>query len=89
MIWRVAKGSICLELGGATRIRQSGFASSELTRGPDGNAALADLEHLGIIKEVTGRRRGRVFSDSRYLAILGEGNAPLPATDSSFGSADT
>jgi Fic family protein len=28
---------------------------------PTVNAALADLECLGIIDEVTGRKRGRVF----------------------------
>lgn len=47
---------------------------------PTVNAALADLEHLGIVDEVTGRKRGRVFSYRRYLAILSEGTDPLPAT---------
>lgn len=47
---------------------------------PTVNAALADLERLGVLDEVTGRKRGRVFSYRRYLAILGEGTAPLPAT---------
>lgn len=46
---------------------------------PTINAALADLEQLEIIDEVTGRRRGRVFSYKRYLAILSEGTDPLPA----------
>ncbi|WP_119944944.1 Fic family protein [Neorhizobium sp. NCHU2750] len=45
---------------------------------PTVNAALADLERLGIIDEVTGRKRGRVFSYRRYLAILSEGTDPLP-----------
>jgi Fic family protein len=45
---------------------------------PTVNAALADLERLGIVEEVTGRKRGRVFSYRRYLAILGEGTDPLP-----------
>ncbi|GGG17861.1 cell division protein Fic [Rhizobium wenxiniae] len=45
---------------------------------PTVNAALADLERLGIVDEVTGRKRGRVFSYQRYLAILGEGTDPLP-----------
>lgn len=43
------------------------------------NAALADLDRLGIVDEVTGRRRGRVFGYRRYLAILSEGTDPLPA----------
>ncbi|KQV81849.1 Fic family protein [Rhizobium sp. Root1220] len=45
---------------------------------PTVNAALADLERLGIVDEVTGRKRGRVFSYRRYLAILSEGTDPLP-----------
>jgi hypothetical protein len=40
---------------------------------------IADLERLGIVDEVTGRKRGRVFSYRRYLAILSEGTDPLPA----------
>ncbi|MBP1807447.1 Fic family protein [Rubellimicrobium aerolatum] len=47
---------------------------------PTVNAALADLERLGIVEEVTGRRRGRVFGYRRYLAILSEGTDPLPAS---------
>ncbi|MCV0394552.1 MAG: Fic family protein [Rhizobiaceae bacterium] len=46
---------------------------------PTVNAALADLERLGIVEEVTGRKRGRVFGYRRYLAILCEGTEPLPA----------
>lgn len=45
---------------------------------PTVNAALADLERLGIVDEVTGRRRGRVFGYRRYLAILSEGTDPIP-----------
>ncbi|MBY5666181.1 Fic family protein [Rhizobium leguminosarum] len=46
---------------------------------PTVNAALTDLERFGIVEEVTGRKRGRVFSYRRYLAILSEGTDPLPA----------
>jgi len=46
---------------------------------PTINAALADLQRLGVVEEVTGRRRGRVFGYRRYLAILSEGTDPLPA----------
>lgn len=46
---------------------------------PTANAVLADLERLGVVEEVTGRRRGRVFSYRRYLAILSEGTEPLPS----------
>jgi Fic family protein len=45
---------------------------------PTVNAALADLVRSGIVEEITGRRRGRVFSYRRYLEILSEGTAPLP-----------
>jgi Fic family protein len=45
---------------------------------PTVNATLADLERLGIVEEVTGRRRGRVFGYRRYLAILNEGTDSLP-----------
>ena len=47
---------------------------------PTVNAALIDLERFGVVEEVTGRKRGRVFSYRRYLAILHEGTDPLPAT---------
>lgn len=43
---------------------------------PTVNAALADLERLGIVEEVTGKRRGRVFAYKGYLAILSEGTEP-------------
>ena len=46
---------------------------------PTVNAVLADLERLHIVAEVTGRRRGRVFGYTRYLAILNEGTDPLLA----------
>lgn len=54
-------------------VRQTGLSA------PTVNAALADLEKMGIIDEITGRKRGRVFSYRRYLAILSEGTDPLPA----------
>lgn len=44
---------------------------------PTVNAALADLERMGIVTETTGRRRGRIFSYATYLAILNEGTTPL------------
>jgi Fic family protein len=47
---------------------------------PTVNAALTELEQFGVVQEVTGRKRGRVFSYRRYLAILNEGADPLPRT---------
>ena len=45
---------------------------------PTVNAALVELRRLGIVEEVTSRRRGRVFAYRRYLDILSEGTEPLP-----------
>jgi Fic family protein len=47
---------------------------------PTVNAVLADLQRIGVLDEITGRKRGRVFGYRRYLAILSEGTEPLPAT---------
>jgi Fic family protein len=44
---------------------------------PTVNAALAELERLGIVEEVTKRKRGRVFAYRRYLDILNEGTDPI------------
>jgi len=51
-------------------------ASTGLTA-PTINAALGDLQRLGIVEEVTGRRRDRVFSYRAYLDILNEGTDPI------------
>ncbi len=45
---------------------------------PTANAALLELERLGIAQEVTGRRRGKVYGYGAYLDILNEGTDPLP-----------
>ena len=37
------------------------------------NKSLAQLERLGIVEELTGKLRGRVFSYAEYVAILNEG----------------
>ncbi len=55
-------------------VRQTGLSA------PTVNAALVDLVRCGIIEEITGRKRGRVFSYRRYLAILSEGTDPLPVS---------
>ena len=39
--------------------------------------ALANLQELDIVKEVTGRRRGRLFAYSRYMDILNRGTETL------------
>lgn len=40
---------------------------------PAVNSTLAALEKLGIAREITGRRRNRLFAYDQYLRILGEG----------------
>jgi len=44
---------------------------------PTVTVAFDHLVRLGIAKEVTGKRRARVFGYSRYLKILSEGTEPL------------
>ena len=44
---------------------------------PTVNSALAELQRLSIIKEVTGKRRNRVYAYSAYLSILAEGAEPI------------
>jgi Fic family protein len=39
---------------------------------PTVNRALAELQRLGIVEEVTGRKRGRVYCYRAYMEILGE-----------------
>ena len=64
-------------------LQQNPFATANLLvqrtglTAPTVNAALADLVRLGIAEEVTGRRRGRVFSYRAYIAILNEGTDPI------------
>ncbi len=53
---------------------------------PTVNAVLADLERLGVVDEITGRKRGRVFGYRRYLAILSEGTEPLSSATSDTAS---
>jgi Fic family protein len=44
---------------------------------PTINAAIAQLEKLKIVREITGRQRGRVYAYTKYLAILSEGAQPI------------
>ena len=44
---------------------------------PAASAGMALLEDEGIAKELTGKKRNRVFGYSRYLAILAEGTETL------------
>ncbi len=39
--------------------------------------ALSNLQKLGVVREVTGRRRGRLFAYSRYMDILSRGTEAI------------
>ncbi len=58
-----------LSLGEA--VRRTGVAFPTAAKG------MAALAGLGIARELTGRRRNRVFVYDRYLAVLNEGAEPL------------
>lgn len=44
---------------------------------PTVTASLQNLERLGIVREITGKQRGRVFVYDAYLKILERGTEPL------------
>jgi len=44
---------------------------------PTVTSALNHLLQLGIVKEVSGKRRDRLFAYSRYVSMVGEGTKPL------------
>ncbi|MCS7190172.1 MAG: Fic family protein [Fimbriimonadales bacterium] len=46
---------------------------------PTVNEALQRLSEMGILAEITGKQRNRVFAYREYLHILSEGTEPLPA----------
>jgi Fic family protein len=46
---------------------------------PTVTAAMKRLEAEGIVRELTGKQRGRVFGYERYLAVLNEGTTTPPA----------
>jgi Fic family protein len=45
---------------------------------PTVSAAVDHLQRLGILEEITNRRRSRLFVYRKYLDILSEGTTPLP-----------
>ncbi|MEL6688266.1 MAG: Fic family protein [Pseudomonadota bacterium] len=44
---------------------------------PTATKALENLISLGIVSELTGKKRGRIYAYPRYLEIMGEGTDPL------------
>ena len=59
------------ELAGRRVALTASSASAQLgLSAPTVNAAFARLEDAGILREVTGRQRGRVFVYTAYLRLL-------------------
>jgi Fic family protein len=46
---------------------------------PTASTALENLAKIGVVRETTGRQRGRIYAYSDYLALLDRGTDPLPA----------
>jgi Fic family protein len=46
---------------------------------PTASTALENLAHINVVRESTGRQRGRIYAYSEYLALLDRGTEPLPA----------
>jgi Fic family protein len=57
----------------------SAMERTHLTK-PTVNAVFDQLMKLGIVEEITRKKRGRVYAYRDYLSILNEGGAPLSAT---------
>ena len=46
---------------------------------PTAGAALEKMVAIGLVRETTGRQRGRIYAYAEYLALLDRGTDPLPA----------
>ena len=55
----------------STLVRKTGISLPSVLK------SLSSLETLGIVREMTGRKRSRVFSYAGYVKILSEGTEPL------------
>ncbi len=44
---------------------------------PTVTAALARLEEIGIVREITSRRRDKLYSYEKYIQLLNEGTEPI------------
>ena len=55
----------------------SAAKSLELSR-PTATGGLERLQALGIVRELTGKRRNRMFVYDEYLRVLSEGTEPIP-----------
>lgn len=77
----MGRGPMLLELLRCMQERPVSTVSQLASRAgvtfPTATKGLRALQEGGIIREITGRQRNRVFSYERYLRILGEGTEPL------------
>jgi len=44
---------------------------------PTATAALTRLQELGIVREITRKRRDKLYSYEKYLHLLNEGTEPI------------
>jgi DNA-binding Lrp family transcriptional regulator len=44
---------------------------------PTVSRAVETLEKLGVVREITGKKRERIFAYTKYLDVLNEGTEPL------------
>jgi ribosomal protein S25 len=56
----------------------SKLASALQVSFPTAAAALRNLQNAGIVEEITGRERDRLYIYKEYMKIIGEGTEPLP-----------
>ena len=85
---RTRIGGLGRRAGSALRVHQSlverpvggigSLARKTGLSGPTVAAVLRLLEELDIVREVTGRQRGKIFTYERYLAVLREGTEDPP-----------
>ena len=47
---------------------------------PAASQAVIHMQRLGILREITGKHRRRLFAYEAYMSILNEGTEPLPQT---------
>ena len=55
----------------------AGLAAATKLSVPAVTSSLAALADLGLVREITGRKRGRVFSYAPYVEVLQQGMEPL------------
>ncbi|MFQ5563940.1 MAG: Fic family protein [Parvularculaceae bacterium] len=66
---RILQQRPIVTIGKAAELAETSF--------PTATNALSHLQKLGIVDEISGKQRGRVYAYARYLDILSEGTEPL------------